>query len=168
MTITLGAVRDRRFSIPDRLVIRSPGRRASAPRDADSEYGSEEEAARWSPPRTRLLRVGNAVDIEPFDATAWLSKHGAEFGLCQIHRNQPWHYELRPKRPATVAPPCMPTHARSEDAAAPALSADPVVASMTSAPPTFGDASRGDHKERGDRPVAARARLAAASSGNDD
>jgi hypothetical protein len=27
---------------------------------------------------------------------AWLLKHGAEYGLCQIYRNEPWHYELRP------------------------------------------------------------------------
>jgi hypothetical protein len=38
---------------------------------------------------------GDAVDIGPFDATAWLSKHGAGYGLCQIYRNEPWHYELR-------------------------------------------------------------------------
>jgi zinc D-Ala-D-Ala carboxypeptidase len=38
---------------------------------------------------------GDAVDIVHSDATAWLSKHGAEYGLCQIYRNEPWHYELR-------------------------------------------------------------------------
>jgi hypothetical protein len=38
---------------------------------------------------------GKAVDIGPFDATAWLSEHGAEYGLCQIYRNEPWHYEFR-------------------------------------------------------------------------
>ena len=31
------------------------------------------------------------------DATAWLSGHGAEYGLCQIYGNEPWHYELRPE-----------------------------------------------------------------------
>ena len=31
------------------------------------------------------------------DATAWLLKHGAEYGLCPIYRNEPWHYELRPE-----------------------------------------------------------------------
>ena len=40
---------------------------------------------------------GDAVDIGLGDATAWLSKHGAGYGLCQIYRNEPWHYELRPK-----------------------------------------------------------------------
>ena len=38
---------------------------------------------------------GDAIDIGNFDATAWLSDHGAEYGLCQIYRNEPWHYELR-------------------------------------------------------------------------
>jgi hypothetical protein len=40
---------------------------------------------------------GNAVDIGSSDATAWLSEHGAEYGLCQIYSNEPWHYELRPR-----------------------------------------------------------------------
>jgi hypothetical protein len=35
------------------------------------------------------------VDIGPSDAEAWLSEHGAEYGLCQIYSNEPWHYELR-------------------------------------------------------------------------
>jgi hypothetical protein len=40
---------------------------------------------------------GDAVDIGRSDATAWLSEHGAEYGLCQIYSNEPWHYELRPE-----------------------------------------------------------------------
>jgi hypothetical protein len=24
------------------------------------------------------------------------SKHGAKYGVCQIYRNEPWHYERRP------------------------------------------------------------------------
>jgi D-alanyl-D-alanine carboxypeptidase len=65
--------------------------------EAVSKYGSEEEAARWvATPDTSAHVSGDAVDIEPFDATAWLSEHGAEYGLCQIYGNEPWHYELRP------------------------------------------------------------------------
>jgi zinc D-Ala-D-Ala carboxypeptidase len=65
--------------------------------EAVPKYGSEEEAARWvATPNTSPHVSGDAVDIGPFDATAWLSKHGAEYGLCQIYRNEPWHYELRP------------------------------------------------------------------------
>jgi zinc D-Ala-D-Ala carboxypeptidase len=65
---------------------------------AVSKYGSEQKAARWvGTPATSAHVSGDAVDIGPVDATAWLSKHGARYGLCQIYRNEPWHYELRPE-----------------------------------------------------------------------
>ena len=37
-------------------------------------------------------------------------RHGAEYGLCQIYGNEPWHFELRPDAighgcPATYADP---------------------------------------------------------------
>jgi zinc D-Ala-D-Ala carboxypeptidase len=64
---------------------------------AIAKYGSEAEAARWvATPDTSAHVSGDAVDIGPSDATAWLSAHGAEYGLCRIYRNEPWHYELRP------------------------------------------------------------------------
>jgi zinc D-Ala-D-Ala carboxypeptidase len=67
-------------------------------REAVSEYGSEEEAARWVASADRSAHVsGDAVDIGSFDATAWLSEHGADYGLCQIYSNEVWHYELRPE-----------------------------------------------------------------------
>jgi D-alanyl-D-alanine carboxypeptidase len=67
-------------------------------RDAVSKYGSEKEAARWvATPTTSAHVSGNAVDIGHSAATAWLSRHGATYGLCQIYRNEPWHYELRPE-----------------------------------------------------------------------
>jgi hypothetical protein len=55
---------------------------------------------------------GDAVDIGPADATVWLSRHGAEYGLCQIYRNEPWHYELRPEAIEHGCPPMYadPTH----------------------------------------------------------
>jgi hypothetical protein len=55
---------------------------------------------------------GDAVDIEPFEATAWLSEHGARYGLCQIYGNEPWHYELRPEAIDHGCPPMYadPTH----------------------------------------------------------
>jgi zinc D-Ala-D-Ala carboxypeptidase len=66
--------------------------------DAVSKYGSEEEAAGWvATPDTSPHVSGDAVDIGPSDASAWLSEHGAEYGLCQIYENEPWHYELRPE-----------------------------------------------------------------------
>jgi hypothetical protein len=74
-------------------------------REALSEYGSEEEAARWVAPANTSAHVsGDAVDIGPFDATAWLSRHGARYGLCQIYRNEPWHYELRPEAASRGCP----------------------------------------------------------------
>jgi zinc D-Ala-D-Ala carboxypeptidase len=66
-------------------------------RAAVSKYGSKEEAARWvATPGTSAHERGNAVDLGHSDATAWLSKHGAKYGVCQIYRNEPWHYERRP------------------------------------------------------------------------
>lgn len=64
---------------------------------AVSKYGSRAEAARWvATPATSAHVAGKAVDIGHSDADTWLSEHGARYGLCQIYRNEPWHYELRP------------------------------------------------------------------------
>ncbi len=85
---------------------RSPAYQEQLLHEAVSKYGSEEEAARWvATPTTSAHVSGNAVDIGPFDATAWLSKHGAEYGLCQIYSNEPWHYELRPEAIVHGCPP---------------------------------------------------------------
>lgn len=82
-------------------------------RDAIATYGSEAEAARWVAAAERSTHVsGDAVDIGSFDATAWLAEHGAEYGLCQIYSNEPWHYELRPEAIYQGCPPMYadPTH----------------------------------------------------------
>jgi zinc D-Ala-D-Ala carboxypeptidase len=77
---------------------RSPEYQEQLLQEAVSEYGSEEEAARWvATPDTSSHVSGDAVDIGPSDATAWLSEHGAEYGLCRIYGNEPWHFELRPE-----------------------------------------------------------------------
>jgi hypothetical protein len=77
---------------------RSPAYQEQLLRDAVSEYGSEQEAARWVATADTSLHVsGDAVDIGPSDATAWLSDQGDDYGLCQIYGNEPWHYELRPQ-----------------------------------------------------------------------
>jgi D-alanyl-D-alanine carboxypeptidase len=77
---------------------RSPEYQEQLLQEAISKYGSFEEAARWvATPDTSAHVSGDAVDIRPVDGTAWLSEHGAEYGLCQIYGNEPWHYELRPK-----------------------------------------------------------------------
>lgn len=92
---------------------RSPEYQNQLLREAVSEYGSEAEAARWVTTAETSAHVsGDAVDIGPFDATAWLSEHGAEYGLCQIYSNEPWHYELRPEAIDHGCPPMYadPTH----------------------------------------------------------
>ena len=77
---------------------RSPEYQEQLRREAVLKYGSEEEAARWvATPSTSAHVSGDAVDIGRSDATAWLSEHGARYGLCQIYANEPWHYELRPE-----------------------------------------------------------------------
>ena len=81
--------------------------------EAVSKYGSAEEAARWvATPDTSAHVSGDAVDIGLSDAAAWLSEHGAEYGLCQIYGNEPWHYELRPAAIDRGCPPVYadPTH----------------------------------------------------------
>ena len=81
--------------------------------EAVSKYGSEQEAARWvATPNSSAHVSGDAVDIGPSDATAWLSEHGAKYGLCQIYSNEPWHYELRPEAIDGSCPPMYadPTH----------------------------------------------------------
>ena len=76
---------------------RSPEYQKRLFREAVSKYGSKEEAARWvAMPDTSAHVSGDAVDIGHSDAAAWLSEHGAGYGLCQIYVNEPWHYELGP------------------------------------------------------------------------
>ncbi len=63
-----------------------------------------------APPDRSPHVSGDAVDIGPSAAAAWLSERGAEYGLCQIYGNEPWHYELRPRAglqgcPSTYADP---------------------------------------------------------------
>jgi zinc D-Ala-D-Ala carboxypeptidase len=85
---------------------RSPEYQEQLLQEAVSEYGSEEEAARWvATPDTSPHVSGDAVDVGPDDARAWLSEHGAEYGLCQIYGNEPWHYELRPEAIDDGCPP---------------------------------------------------------------
>ncbi len=85
---------------------RSPEYQEQLLREAVSKYGSEEEAARWvATPNTSAHVSGDAVDIGPSGAAAWLSERGAEYGLCQIYGNEPWHYELRPEASDRGCPP---------------------------------------------------------------
>ena len=88
---------------------RSPTYQEELFQDAAIKYGSQKAAARWvATPQTSAHVSGEAVDIGPSDAESWLSSHGAAYGLCQIYRNEPWHYE---RRPDAVAEGCPPTYA---------------------------------------------------------
>jgi D-alanyl-D-alanine carboxypeptidase len=92
---------------------RSPAYQNQLFRKAVATYGSEAEAAQWVATADTSPHVsGDAIDIGPFDATAWLSEHGTRYGLCQIYRNEPWHYELRPEAIDHGCPPMYadPTH----------------------------------------------------------
>jgi D-alanyl-D-alanine carboxypeptidase len=85
---------------------RSPEHQERLLHEAISKYGSEEEAARWVATPDRSAHVsGDAVDIGPTGAAAWLSENGAEYGLCRVYGNEPWHYELRPEAIAHGCPP---------------------------------------------------------------
>jgi len=92
---------------------RSPEYQDRLRREAVSRYGSEEEAARWvATPDTSPHVSGDAVDIGRGAGQAWLSEYGAAYGLCQIYRNEPWHFELRPEAVEHGCPPMYddPTH----------------------------------------------------------
>ena len=84
---------------------RSPAYQERLLREAVAKYGSEAEAARWvATPNTSAHVSGEAVDIGAPGA-AWLSEHGAAYGLCRTYGNEPWHYELRPAAMAQGCPP---------------------------------------------------------------
>ncbi|GAA0966375.1 hypothetical protein FFA01_19560 [Frigoribacterium faeni] len=74
--------------------------------EAVTRYGTPEEAARWvATPATSAHVHGDAVDVGSWDATAWLSEHGADYDLCQIYMNETWHYELRDGAAIDGCPP---------------------------------------------------------------
>ena len=82
-------------------------------REAVHADGAAEAAARWGAAADTSAHVsGDAVDVGPSAAAAWLSEHGAEHGLCRIYDNEPWHYELRPEAVGGSCPPMYadPTH----------------------------------------------------------
>ena len=84
---------------------RSPAYQEQLLEEAVATYGSRDEAARWvATPTTSAHVSGDAVDIGPAEAMVWLSERGPEFGLCQIYRNEPWHYELRPEAVTDACP----------------------------------------------------------------
>lgn len=74
-------------------------------RDAIEKHGSKKKAARWvASPDTSSHVFGEAVDVGPSRAAAWLSRRGARYGLCRTYRNEPWHFEFRPEAAARGCP----------------------------------------------------------------
>ena len=74
--------------------------------EAISTYGSPQQAERWVATPARSAHVaGEAVDVGRRDAAAWLARHGARYGLCQVYDNEPWHFELRPEAVGHACPP---------------------------------------------------------------
>ncbi|MBD3783652.1 MAG: D-alanyl-D-alanine carboxypeptidase family protein [Micrococcales bacterium] len=72
---------------------------------AVATYGSRAAAAAWvATPDTSAHVTGEAVDLGPSSAASWLADHGAEYGLCRVYRNEPWHVELRPEAPVRGCP----------------------------------------------------------------
>lgn len=76
---------------------RSPAYQEQLLEEAVAEYGSREEAARWVATAETSAHVrGEAVDISPYTAVDWMTRNAADFGLCQVYSNEPWHFELMP------------------------------------------------------------------------
>lgn len=74
--------------------------------DALRTFGSADEASRWvAPPEDSAHVTGDAVDVGPYATAEWLSRHGAQFGLCQVYANEVWHLELYPDAPDEGCPP---------------------------------------------------------------
>ncbi|WP_241004271.1 M15 family metallopeptidase [Conexibacter sp. SYSU D00693] len=85
---------------------RSPAYQQRLLEEAVAKYGSAAEAGRWvATPATSAHVAGEAVDVGPPAAAAWLGQRGAAFGLCQVYRNEPWHFELRPGTADHGCPP---------------------------------------------------------------
>ncbi|KAA9157545.1 M15 family metallopeptidase [Microbacterium lushaniae] len=77
-------------------------------RIAVETYGSEDVARQFvATPEESSHVTGKAVDIGSVDAQSWLSQHGADYGLCQVYANEPWHYE-RLIDPGDVCPQMVP------------------------------------------------------------
>jgi len=80
------------------LVVTSGARTAAEQQrlldEAVAEHGSPEAAGRWVLPPEQSAHVqGRAIDVGPAEGRGWLAEHGAEFGLCQVYVNEPWHFE---------------------------------------------------------------------------
>jgi hypothetical protein len=63
---------------------------------------------RWvATPDTSAHVTGDAVDIGPPNAAAWLDEHGSSYGLCRVFANETWHFELATE-PGGACPEMLP------------------------------------------------------------
>ena len=127
-------------------------------REAVSKYGSEAEAARWvATPNTSAHVSGDAVDIGPSDAAAWLSEHGAAVRAVPDLRQRALALRTAPGRRRSR----LPSHVRrpdprSKDAASDsndllaALAWSPLIGAGcgSNAPSETGTASQHRHRHR--------------------
>ncbi|MFC6706963.1 M15 family metallopeptidase [Flexivirga alba] len=65
--------------------------------EAVAEHGLTYARTHVATPDKTEHTKGAAVDIAPTSADGWLSRHGAQFGLCQTYANEMWHFELTAK-----------------------------------------------------------------------
>lgn len=76
-------------------------------------YGSAHAARKWVLPPAESTHVrGLALDVGTPAAAAWLTAHGARWGLCRTYGDEPWHVEYRPdwiKAYGGRCPPTVPT-----------------------------------------------------------
>jgi LAS superfamily LD-carboxypeptidase LdcB len=88
---------------------RSAEHQAQLYQEAIAKYGSPEKARRWVlPPGESRHVTGEAIDVGPAAAAAWLEANGARYGLCRIYANEPWHFELRTVTPEGTCPALLP------------------------------------------------------------
>ena len=88
--------RRRRGRVRRQQRLAVPGYQEQLLDEAVATYGSRPRPPAGSPPRTRRPTSRATPSTSAPVTAAWLSEHGAGFGLCQIYRNEPWHFELRP------------------------------------------------------------------------
>ena len=76
---------------------RSPERQNQLLREAVSKYGSEDGSRPMGGHRGHVSsRVGGRDRHRALQCHGVAVRARAEYGLCQIYENEPWHYELRP------------------------------------------------------------------------
>ena len=120
----LGALREAATAAADdgvELVVdsgwRSPEYQEQHLRQAVSSTAPKRKPPVGGHPNTSAHVSGDAVDIGPSDATAWLSEHGADYGLCDLRQRalapRTASRSRRSRLPSSVRRP----DARSKDAA---------------------------------------------------